>query len=332
MAVMAKQPKQCMFLNYNYFIPGANINGNHFRACCVTREKKFITTGSLSEDHKHCLDYVNTRRTELANGFLGNCVGCQFLVDGAGMDKQQFSFILNTGLPGGSRCNAACIYCDSLENKNQDKCSYSVLDIFKYVRDNIDPKTVYMSYASAEITLSEFHDELLDIWLETGWRGIVFTSGIKYSESLARLLHTTNGVSLNISLDCGTKDTYKQVKRRDKFAAVISTLRKYPNDKLELKYNLLQNHNTNEHEIECFLDLCVDINPKFICLSNNQNEKYYSEEKLVMAKFFITQAFLRGIRQVNLSLDYFDNFTLQQIKNFALNGSYPKGFVKYEYR
>ncbi|MDR0501231.1 MAG: radical SAM protein [Coriobacteriales bacterium] len=321
-----------MFLNYNYFIPGANANGNHFRACCVSRERKFATSGNIAKDHSLCLEYIKQRRNDLNRGNLGNCTGCQFLVDGAGEDKQQRSFIINSGLPGGSRCNAACIYCDSLENKNQSKCNYGVLDIFEYIRDNVAPQSVYLSYASAEIVLSEYCDEMLNIWEEAGWRGIIFTSGIKYNDKLRHILEVVDGVWLNVSLDCGSAATYKKIKRRNKFDAVLDTIRKYPNDRIELKYCLLEDYNSNEHEICNFLNICTEIQPKFVCLSNNKNENSFSQTKLAAALFFIKQAFSCGIKQINLTLDYFDDFTLQQIKEFALSQSYPNGFVKYEYK
>ncbi|GHV37283.1 hypothetical protein FACS1894187_13620 [Synergistales bacterium] len=325
------QPKQCMFLNYNYFIPGANKDGNHFRYCCVGKGKKFPTNGSIEDDYAECMKYIAIRREELGRGILGTCRDCQFLVDGVGKDKQQNSFILNSGLPGGDKCNAGCIYCDSLENKNQEKCKYGVLDIFKYVRGNFESETVYMSYASAEITVSNCCGELLDIWNKTKWRGKIFTSGIKYCGEISDLLNNADGVSLNISLDSGTAETYKKIKRVNKFDAVIDTINRYRKDKVELKYNLIHGYNSEEVEIEKFLDLCAAIGPKFVCLSNNQNEQGHLDEKLHLAEYFIEIAYKRGIK-VNLTLDYFHNYTFQKIKDYVVNKPYLNDIVKFEYK
>ena len=87
-------------------------------------------------------------------------------------------------------------------------------------------------------------------------------------------------ILLLTSLDAGTRETFKAIKRVDRFDRVVENLKKYPTDKtrLMLKYIFLEGVNDNEADIDGYYEIVKDTGG-IISLSANLTTPYTEKMK-----------------------------------------------------
>ena len=73
-------------------------------------------------------------------------------------------------------------------------------------------------------------------------------------------MQTGRIVKIITSIDAGTRETFKKIKRNDMFDKVMENLRKYPvnKTKLILKYLILEGVNDNETDIDRFYEIAKE--------------------------------------------------------------------------
>ena len=131
-------------------------------------------------------------------------------------------------------CQLSCEYCGVLSNakhlkENQDLVkSAGNVDLREVIRcfrkrDQLSLQSPVV-FASGEITLAPHKEEILSLMEEFPVQ--IFSNGILYDEKIAKLI-ARPGSFLNVSIDSGTRETYRKVKGLDAFDQVVSTLRKY---------------------------------------------------------------------------------------------------------
>ena len=91
----------------------------------------------------------------------------------------------------------------------------------------------------------------------------IATNGIKYLPAIERICSKTF-VDVNISIDAGTRETYKKIKTVDKFDELVENLKKYVQLPilLRLKYILVRGVNDTKEEIECYINLMRELGIK----------------------------------------------------------------------
>ena len=113
------------------------------------------------------------------------------------------------------------------------------------------------------------------VFIQEGFNNIrVNSSGIKYSKTLEKGLKN-NSVSLVISPDCGSKDTYLKIKRVNCFDKVWNNIREYAKkqgneNNLKVKYILLPEINDNKEEIDKWFDMVLKSGVKSVSVSVEQ--------------------------------------------------------------
>ena len=164
-------------------------------------------------------------------------------------------------------CNAKCNYC-TFENMARG-FRYKVLPHIKYLIDNgilAKDANIYMS--GGEITISPEFEELLSTlsnYIEIPIE--IFSSGIKYCESIENAFKM-NKLTMLISLDSSTPETYKKIKQVDCFNQVVDNLKKYitaapcAKENITLKYILIDGANDNETELKGFIELLKELGIK----------------------------------------------------------------------
>lgn len=158
-------------------------------------------------------------------------------------------------------CNASCIYCTS--NHTSPRADYSVVDLvnsainFGYIDVN---DIYYCCWGGGEPTIMKGFEELFDTLKNTKLTNLVATTGIVFSEIVAKQLEIGHPTTyINISLDSGDANTYKTVKRVDRFDKVVDSFDKYYKrakikSNLFLKYIVLP-ENCSFEQIDNFIDL-----------------------------------------------------------------------------
>ena len=204
-------------------------------------------------------------------------------------------------------CNAACFYCSVHSNfydgvkKSDDYDSLPIIQ--KLVTEGRLTKDTFIAFMGGEPTMLEEFPQILKLLLEQNCKLEVLTNGIKYEPLICEMLKAKNHNMICISLDCGSRESYKRIKRVDKFDEVVSTVKKYieaakeKSNRVKLKYIIFPNVNDNKKEIDAFFELCKITGVKTVAravnhLESKMNTKNQAIENSVIKsyQYFADQA------------------------------------------
>lgn len=234
--------------------------------------------------------------------------------------KDKFDYIL---INHWDNCNLKCIYCYTYEKKKEfNKMKpYKILPVLKdAVKNRMLSDGCWIDITGGEpAVLKEFPDIMKFIINETNAIALVNTAGVDYSKWIRKGLEVGR-VSPTISLDSGTRETYKKIKSFDYFDKVVSNIKKYQkgldevkNSLISLKYIFIPGVNDNMEELQKWLDLVVDLGIK--------NIKVEIEHQWYVKNRYIPE----NIKQY---LEYVKDFT----HNYKCNLSYRELLVHHGYR
>ena len=170
-------------------------------------------------------------------------------------------------------CNCGCFYCSYI-NDTKGKFSdtvkpgnpviYQIIEKL-YKEDRIDRENLLVIWGGGEIAVLEEFPKLIDLFLKQGVSSIsVESSGIQYSKAVGKILKQNKG-AITIAICSGTPETYKQIKRRDKYNTVVANMKKYLKDAKKnkhlvvSKFIILNKFNNNIEEVEKWLQMCYSI-------------------------------------------------------------------------
>lgn len=271
---------------------GIHLYRNKFNFCCVdfAPNKGFV---KMVDYEGGPIPYreIENSRNELRR--LNNeekyspCCGCPNLVlKDWKTDSQKFNFI---AIGNYSLCNQTCEYCyisewDSLYRREQATPLYDSLDVIRQlIKDDKLDKKIQIVWAGGEPTMYKEFDPLYTLLDSSGYTSstFIYSNCTKFSPSIHKGL-LENKMQLFCSLDSGCVETYKKIKNVDGFNKAISNLEKYieasPKD-VFIKYILLE-ENTNESEMNKFVDSCKRINAKNIIIARDSLHNKLSSNKL----------------------------------------------------
>lgn len=194
------------------------------------------------------------------------------------------------------QCDCNCIYCAQKiiwgEKTGQN---YELLPLIKelYKKNAIDTKKLRVEFQGGNVSVLNEFEPLMKEFLSNGCKKfLILTNGIKYLPIIEEASFKSS-IELHISLDCGTKETFKKIKRVDAFEQVINNIKEFglkTNAVIGLKYILLKGINDNQAEVESFLEIvknlrcidgvCFDIDYRDILLDKGKQfdvPKHYYE-------------------------------------------------------
>lgn len=179
-------------------------------------------------------------------------------------------------------CNAACFYCSVHSDffdgvkKSDDYDSLPIIE--KLIEENRITQDTFVAFMGGEPTMLEEFPDVLRLLLEKNCKMEVLTNGIKYEPMISEMLNAPNYNTICISLDCGSKESYKRIKRVDKYDDVIATIKKYVDEtkenskKIKLKYIIFPNVNDNKKEIDKFFNVCEELGVKTVSRAVNHSD------------------------------------------------------------
>ena len=200
------------------------------------------------------------------------CVGCRYLYT----HKQTFDNYRVKVFHMSIRqafCQSECIYCYGINNKIYSKevaeksaLPEKIAKIAGYLQDNnLLDKECLFNFASGEITIMPHKDLLLDIAI--GYEACFFTNAFIFNQKIADSLKNNNS-SVYVSLDSGTRETFKLVKRSDLFEEVVGNLKKYRKyGGIMLKYVVLPGINDDDKDFNGIIDIMKSLNVNRIIIS-----------------------------------------------------------------
>lgn len=168
------------------------------------------------------------------------------------------------------QCDCSCVYCCEqylserkivLKSKKSDY--YDLLPIIEelYKQDIVDKKELDVHFQGGNVSVLDEFDDLVNIFIKNGVKRVeIATNGIKYLPQIEQISNKTF-VDVNISIDAGTRETYKKIKTVNKFEDLVENLKKYAKLPilLRLKYILVRGINDNKEELENYINLMKEV-------------------------------------------------------------------------
>lgn len=213
---------------------GLRFEYNSIKLCCFmgtnTPEPLYIKKDYHGEklNWDEILQKINTIRENQKNGIIdSHCTGCFGLQEQDwDTNNTKFKWIQ---IAHWADCNCFCTYCyryaDDFVKTNK---RYRIMPIIKELdKMGLLDYTGELAYSGGEpASLREF-DEITNFFLKKGERLImVHTNAIKPVKSVLQGLKTDT-MSVTVSVDCGDRQKFKEIKRIDAYNKVMDTLKKY---------------------------------------------------------------------------------------------------------
>lgn len=235
------------------------------------------------------------------------CETCYHIEEKDWSEEKYIDYITITHF---SKCNADCIYCSNnamVDLRTND--TYEIMPVLKSFKEQgIIKKGCELHLGGGEFTIYKECDELLELFAVSDYaRVFVPTNAIKYSEMLFRAMNEATTYII-VSLDCGSRKLYKEIKRTDAFNQVMKSLEKYAatqksKDAIRLKYIIIPTINDNIGEFKKFLkiakhlgvqNLIIDIDARYSRMTNYNIDEYFIDladrmNKLALKQNFITE-------------------------------------------
>lgn len=188
------------------------------------------------------------------------------------------------------QCDCGCIYCCEqylserkivLKPKKSDY--YDLLPIIQrlYEQDLIDKDNLDVHFQGGNVSVLEEFEDLVHLFLKNDVKRVeIATNGIKYLPVIEEICKKAF-VDINISIDCGTRETYIKIKTVDKFDDLVTNLKKYAQLPLllRLKYILVRGVNDNIEELSKYIELMKEVGIKNSELMIDQCDSGFIEGK-----------------------------------------------------
>lgn len=284
------------------------VYGSNVKLCCYMSAPGGGNSMIFEDYHGEKIDWEkffkiknDYRNIQKSGKTVDGCVGCVFLEE---KEWEQKDYIDNIIFDHFTKCNCACKYCYTEE----DKKKYNTLktyNIYPIIKDMFDKKIIRrggaIGFGGGEPTILPEFDKLISLFLKNGFYDIrVPSSGIKYSKIIEKGI-STDQLSVVISIDSSSRETYKRIKQIDKFDLVCKNLKKYAKAQrysynVISKYIIIPEVNDNKTEIDNWLKFNKEnkIERIVIDIENSWLTKYRNEtpdERIVdLLRYVILQS------------------------------------------
>ncbi len=238
------------------------------------------------------------RNIQKSGDTVPGCRGCVFLEE---KEWPQINYINNIIFDHFTKCNCACTYCYTEDDKKKYN-SLKTYNIYPIIKDMFDKKIIHpggaIGFGGGEPTILPEFDKLIDLFLKNGFDDMrVPSSGIKYSKMIEKGI-STGQLSVVVSIDSSSKETYKRIKQINSFDKVCKNLKKYAKAQKNSynvisKYIIIPNINDTKEEIDNWLKFNIENNIKIVVIDieNSWLTKYRNykpdEEVVNLIKYVI---------------------------------------------
>ena len=318
-----------------YMINSINIHHYGMSFC-----NKFFSShdGCLSYNDKDFLKKFLDNRQSLINNIKNDkipdkCSGCELIQE---INEEEISEKINfIEIYTWLQCNCACFYCSNrcftklkITTEKNQKGVVDVMPILKQLhKENLLDKNLMISLVGGEPTLLKEFSDILKFVTKNKYGISILSNGILHDKNIVKALEPSSNSYLIVSLDSGTKETFKKIKGVDKFNDVIENLKKYikeaknAKNKIASKYIILEGVNDNKEEIDKWIEVCSSIGIKnyfpaieFCNALARKEEKPISENVCELYEYIKTK-----VKEVNPE---YNVMTYDFVENFIKNRSY----------
>jgi sulfatase maturation enzyme AslB (radical SAM superfamily) len=249
-------------------------------SCCYARKKngasKPLPKGVTYDpcDVRGTLTRFMQRKNEMETS--GECDDCILFEDKESFYPSRSQYTMLSMSISYWKCPLHCSYCHHTHYHSSEEEDLRSMQMLVNLAEEMfhsgiaDPNFC-IRLATGEITDHKYKNLIYD-WLEKNKRPLrVLTNGLQFDQKLFELIQIP-GSYLNVSLDAGTPETYREIKGADAFDLVVKNLIKYAQGerRVLLKYIFLEN-NLDEANINGFVAVAQKCNPLGIVISTNMD-------------------------------------------------------------
>ena len=294
---------------------GISIDVDSIKACCLSRD---FDKGQLmivpkyfdsKIDWNTLFNIKREQRKFQQQKDLPACEGCYNLREEDWDEEDYISYI---NFDHWSQCNSNCIYCGVQANKPKTKNNIlgAIKELIKLGKFKNNGE---ITFQGGEPTVLKEFEPLLNLFIKAGSKVRIHSSGILFSRAIREGLKK-GAVTVVISPDSAYKETYKTVKRVDKFNRVWDNIKHYrKNLKLEMqelvkvKYIIIPGINDTFEEITEFINRIKQIDIKSV---------------IVDIEYAYANRNINNVSpHVYMLMDYIENFCNQNNINYDLYDS-----------
>lgn len=219
--------------------------------------------------------------------FTAGCVNCTQFLEGDYNITPQITYVNLSMYP--SPCQSRCIYCnipceDQSITSEAAKSSYEKLfDMLELgERSGIITPNAVWQVSCGEIAIHPYRDRIMK--LVQGKTAMFYTNCMKYDAAVAQNLHDNPNSAINLSIDSGTRETWKKVKGHDNFDRVLENLVKYRAasarpGQITLKYIIMPDINDIYEDYLSLMEIMKGLDVKHLTLSQDGRDKYRLSEE-----------------------------------------------------
>jgi sulfatase maturation enzyme AslB (radical SAM superfamily) len=279
----------CRWIEY-----GLNLLHNTLKFCCV------VHSGGKGFPHicyfngkNFPIDFILSRREGLRDvnnrgRTYSPCKGCYALEEREWDNSNTRPYFRHLAINNFLFCNLRCNYCYTLDEryKKLPQYAYDLFPFFTYLIESgyLYPDT-FIDWGGGEPTLLKDFDKVAELFIQNGFRQHIFTNATIYSEFIEQGLRD-NVITIQVSVDSGTRETYGKVKGKDLFGDVWNNLARYAktNGHVIAKY-VVKDDNAHVDDVKEFVRLCSlhRIPEISLTLENNEVAKGRVADKTLSA-------------------------------------------------
>ena len=257
-----------------------------------------------ADEYDKLAEFVRNEREKLilSLGEDGHvCEGCPNLTYGIFPKQPGYISQFNNNMK--AACNCRCFYCNNpaeyLSAYSKEMLEKAGKFDFVELAEGLKrygltcEETVY-GWASGELTISRQKNKVFDYAKEHTFH--ILSNGLIYDDLMAEwMTDTSRGGILNISLDSGTRETFKRIKGVGAYDQVCENLVKYGRNRakdIELKFIFCEGYNDNERDVDGFIEITKRANASWVTRDRNYDDlnKPLSENTIKSAQRFYNHA------------------------------------------
>lgn len=227
--------------------------------------QKKITKQDLIEKRRWIFELLNDEHSETP------CKGCSMVVEKPFKDVR-FDLLGHMDLAATTTCNLRCNFCGYTTYDSFDEAKYDALSILKEFAPEDVTWNSAVDFNGGEPTLLRDFDEHLEYFQSRRTRVFLFTNGLIYKQSVYDGLVDGTVRWAIVSLDAGTKNTYKKMKRSPKYNQVLENIARYSEagskggGNCSVKY-IFHEDNSNDEDINGFCYAMLALRPQEVWLT-----------------------------------------------------------------
>ena len=291
------------------------------RTCCSGHNGPFYFTPYQNEKIIK-EDFLNYKKSFFSllteeNISKSKCQNCFFL-----REKKQTDTISDKykmlHISHWTHCNCGCIYCARMQNskgiittKKQKSEYYDILPVIKqlYKQELLDKDNLEVCVQGGDISVLKEFEPMIKEFLKKGIKSFnILSNNIVYQPIIRKLLELRKA-NFMTSLDCGCAETYRKLKRVDKFDDCIKNIKKYAKGfdypPICIKYIVVEHINDNIEEIDKFINLVSSLGITSVeFMIDNKWSLFTDLEKTPFPKHYIElyEFFKKSCKEKNINL------------------------------